>query len=259
MNDGGIKAGGVQLNVAVVNAPPQPTIAPHVAQFIEQVNTGLASAIAIRASVIPVWVEFAMFTDMLRYHLTCPHVMHIVQTVYEATKKKGCPIERHFGASQTPYGVIDHVDQLMHNLTNMVLFPHLVLEGRLTDRMSNAIKKNDKDVFELLKIFCDLSQQLDDSKVKDLHWFVVICMMSQLIPNVFSSEGLVYWPKALRNAVAHGQVRLVAFVITAYNVDKSGLKNWELAIEVNALVEFLTALFSYLGRFGQLNIKKPFA
>ncbi len=148
-------------------------------------------------------------------------------------------------------------------ITNVNLFPHVFINERVIQRMKNvsdaAYKrrsgvKNDGirqtlDVFNLLTLFCDLSQELEDTKFKDVIWLALMSMFAKLAGFVHSEEPLSLWPKLLRNSKAHGQVRLIGYMVSAFNVkddlhQKSALrKNWEICIEVKRFVNFLSNVF----------------
>ena len=131
-------------------------------------------------------------------------------------------------------GLVEHYSTFLTRLVNASIFPLVTLSQQLQSRLGKY-KKEVNDIYEALELFCDIWQTIEDFKVDDLVWITVIAHFAGLSPRVRTTESLDRWPKLLRNAKAHGQVKIVGYAVHAYNCtarEKDFSPNFELSVEV---------------------------
>lgn len=196
-------------------------------------------------------VVFSQGLSLMQSSLTNPHLLSQIDDRYmvkPAPESYPHPWILQVIQKDLKMGVVESLDTCFYSMDNVLLFPHTHLTTQITKRLQNVNRSQVVDVFDLLEIFSDVSQILDDAKVHDILWFFVVASFSTLSQHIFTSEPLDHWPLMLRNAKAHTQVRIFKFVVSAMNITERsspGMKprvNWELSIEVDPLVRWLQDL-----------------
>jgi len=187
----------------------------------------------------------AIFTELLTNMLsiTAREMINHHYCLELSKDKNRAPVLK---ANGKVLGVVESL-RTMEQAAYIVLFPHFVCQDNLKVRMKKFIPCGENiDVFEVLSIFCDLSEALDEAKTDDTIWLIVITAFSAFIPYVQSTEALSTWPKMLRNAKSHGQTKMAGPVLSAFNMTKEKVRNWTINIEVDILNAVLLRMFDSL-------------
>jgi len=112
------------------------------------------------------------------------------------------------------------------------------------------------DLYAALSIFASISQMVDDaaaSSLRDVYTLVLLTSHFELAPYVQSNEPVQYWPKKLRNAFAHSQVKLIGkpCCVVGYNRPDTAAKHFSFTVRVPTMVDFFHRMFSDIETFLQ--------
>lgn len=241
------KASGKQSNEKQNQPDGNRILTPHDESYIDRykvaISTGLHSALGYRLSRVKSWDCLPKLYGYIENALTSDESLNIIRFFYNAHPKADPEFWKLKPGVVDSFGIVSKHGDFLLALSRCVLYPHVNIAANITNRIMRIAENPTDDVFELLFLFMQLAQQVEDAKTKDIVWLIMVSHMIRLHTTIYSSECPTLWIKNLRNAVAHSQILLVGPMITAYNLTQNGEKNWEMSIEVNFLRQALLLMF----------------
>jgi hypothetical protein len=223
--------------------------------YLQTVNKSLAVLEAyVRCSVRCTMADDAF--DTLQGALTTELRKPFIDGIYEVKEtnnKKGPKfMELSLKRGALSDGIVEqHVPSLKELAEGCVFFPVSYPPQSFFvrfDRMKRlkTVKGKLIDLYDILRLFSDLVQFFEDTKVRDVHWFLTVATVAQLWPYVRTTERLERWPSFLRNGSQHAQVQTLANHTSLYNLTNDGKLTFQLIVNTCFLVNVLTRFFEAL-------------